>query len=146
MPARSIVVMLLLLAGGLGAAGWWAWDDRQMGKQMAKVSARSSRFTLEKDDGANLPSVKRSSRPLVYFRVTLVEAPLGRRLPMDCVWLDPRGTVVHQNHYKTRRIDKAVWTTHARHQFGPASPQGEWTVRMSLGGRELRTAKITVED
>ncbi len=118
-------------------------QHRQQG--FARVSTYESRITLDRDSEGNLTEVNRQSGSKVFYRVTLKEAPVGEKLSLSCDWIDPSGTVAHQNRYQTRQIDKAVWPTFCYSQFGPNSAAGTWQVRMSLDGRILSTSSFVVK-
>ena len=63
---------------------------------------------------------------------------------LACAWIDPEGRVAHENAYTTAKIRTAVWDTHCRCLFGPASPPGAWKVEMRLDGRVLASAPLEV--
>lgn len=111
---------------------------------LAKVSASQSRITLTQDNGGNLTTVDRQSNSRVYYRVTLQQAPVGRKLDLQCNWIDPSGQIARQNRYQTRNIDREVWPTRCRYQIGSASPAGTWKVEMYLGDRLLDSTTFEV--
>lgn len=112
----------------------------------AVFSAGAGRLTLAADDGGSLAVVERRGQPEIWYRVTLNNAPLGSELALDCEWVDPTGAVAKQNHYTTKKIDKPVWPTHARCQFGASSAVGTWTVKLSHQGRVLHSMTFEVKD
>jgi hypothetical protein len=136
-----VVLLVLALAGG----GVWYYFDRKA-QALAGVTAPASRFTLEKDDGGNLKTVNRRTRPEVWFRVTLENAPTDQKLDLTCEWVDPRGKVVQRNRFQTKTITRTTWPTHARCRIAADAATGTWTVRLLLGGRELRTQTFDVRD
>jgi len=135
---RGRHLMVAAALAGLGACA------RERPAEAVQASAYDSRFTLEKDDGGTLPGIDRATSPEVYFRVTLSDAPVGRRLRLTCAWLDPQGSVAAENAWETKTIDRATWPTHCRHRFGPAAAAGTWKVSMAIGGQTLATTSLEV--
>lgn len=113
---------------------------------LAKIETVRDRITLQQDQGNNLDKISLKTNPLVYYRVTLKNAPSGQRLRLECDWVTPDGKIVHQNNYRTNQvIDKSVWNTRCKHQLGSASPTGRWEVKMRLDdGRELANETFKV--
>jgi hypothetical protein len=118
---------------------------QQNQQAIARVSTAQSQIALTQDGSSSLKEVNRQASPLIYYRVTLKDAPIGKKLSLSCDWIDPSGQVVHQNRWETQTIDKAVWSTHCRYQFSPAASPGNWKVQMSLGERTLSTTSFTVK-
>lgn len=118
---------------------------QQNQQAIARVSSAQSQIALTQDGSSSLKEVNRQASPLIYYRVTLKDAPIGKKLSLSCDWIDPSGQVVHQNRWETQTIDKAVWSTHCRYQFSPAASPGNWKVQMSLGERTLSTTSFTVK-
>jgi len=118
---------------------------QQNQQAIARVSSAQSQIALTQDGSSTLKEVNRQASPLIYYRVTLKDAPIGKKLSLSCDWIDPSGQVVHQNRWETQTINKAVWSTHCRYQFSPAASPGNWKVQMSLGERTLSTTSFTVK-
>jgi hypothetical protein len=118
---------------------------QQNQQAIARVSSAQSQIALTQDGSSILKEVNRQASPLIYYRVTLKDAPIGKKLSLSCDWIDPSGQVVHQNRWETQTIDKAVWSTHCRYQFSPAAAPGNWKVQISLGERTLSTTSFTVK-
>jgi hypothetical protein len=118
---------------------------QQNQQAIARVSTAQSQIALTQDGSSSLKEVNRQASPLIYYRVTLKDAPIGKKLSLSCDWIDPSGQVVHQNRWETQTINKAVWSTHCRYQFSPAASPGNWKVQMSLGERTLSTTSFTVK-
>ncbi|MEQ8975172.1 MAG: DUF3859 domain-containing protein [Coleofasciculus sp. C1-SOL-03] len=118
---------------------------QQNQQALQTVSTVQSQITLTKDGSSILTEVNRQTSPLIYYRVTLKDAPIGKRLSLSCDWMNPRGEVVHQNRWQTKAIDKQVWHTYCRHQFNLAAAPGTWTVQMSLGDRLISTTSFIVK-
>jgi hypothetical protein len=135
-----LVVLLVAIAG---AGGFYLY---QREKALETVGAREGRLTLARDDGRSLKKVDRGTKPELWYRVVLTEAPTGRSLSLRCEWIDPQGKVVHRNRYDTKVIDQPDWPTHARYQLAADSPKGEWTVRLLLGNRELHSMTFEVHE
>ena len=118
---------------------------QQNQQAIQNVSTAQSQIALTQDGSSILKEVNRQASPLIYYRVTLKDAPIGKKLSLSCDWIDPTGKVVHQNRWETQTINKAVWATHCRYQFSPAAAPGNWKVQMSLGERTLSTTSFTVK-
>jgi hypothetical protein len=118
---------------------------QQNQQAIARVSSAQSQIALTQDGSSTLKEVNRQASPLIYYRVTLKDAPIGKKLSLSCDWIDPSGQVVHQNRWETQTINKAVWSTHCRYQFSPSASPGNWKVQMSLGERTLSTTSFTVK-
>ncbi|WP_413168027.1 hypothetical protein ACL6C3_15040 [Capilliphycus salinus ALCB114379] len=135
----GVTLMTIAIASSL----WF--NHRQ--NTIAKVYANSnqSRITLTRlDKTDDLTVVNRQENPLIYYQVKLQQAPVGRQLSLKCNWINPLGQIEHQNNYSTRSIDREVWNTRCRHQFGDASPVGNWRVQMLLNGRILSETEFIV--
>jgi hypothetical protein len=117
------------------------WQNRQ---DLGKVSVQQDRITLTQETQA-LKTIERQSNPEVYYRVTLKDAPIGKKLALSCDWVDPSGQAVKQNRFETQPVTTAVWTTHCRYRMGSATPTGTWTVKMFLDGRRLDDATFDVK-
>ena len=114
---------------------------------LAKIETVRDRMTLEQDQGETLNRISLENNPLVYYRVTLKNAPTGQKLALKCDWIAPNGEIVHQNNYRTNKvIDKPIWKTHCKNQFGSASLAGTWEVKMRLGSdREIANETFQVK-
>ena len=118
---------------------------QQRQQAYSNISASQNRITLAQDNGGNLTVIDRQTNHQVYYRVTLQNAPIGKKLSLGCDWIDPSGQIVHQNRYETRQIHKAVWPTYCYYQFGTAATVGNWQVQMFLDSRTLSTTSFTVK-
>jgi hypothetical protein len=138
--AAGLVVVAALAIGG------YLWlDSVREAEELSTVTADPGRLTLAADDGGNLTNIAVRSSPEIFYRVTLRQAPIGRRLGLTCDWIAPNGQTLHRNYYRTQTIDKAIWPTYARWRLGAAAPLGQWTVRLSLGDREIGSTRFIVE-
>lgn len=111
---------------------------------LGRITAGQARITRSTDDGGNLQSVARDGQD-VFYRVILRDAPEGESLRLTVNWIDPNGTLFHQNRYETKVIDKTAWTTFARCRIGQAAPRGTWKVELLLGDRLLSATSFEVE-
>lgn len=123
------------IAGLAVSALFLTWNQKQT---LERVMAIDDRLTGNRDTGDNLTSV---SRPIggevLFYRVTLANAPEGQKLALSCNWSDPRGRIVHQNRYRTQKITTSIWNTFCRYPLGSAAPVGRWKVELFLGDRRL---------
>lgn len=117
---------------------------QQNQQALQNVSTVQSQITFE-SGSSSLAEINRQASPEVYYRVTLKDAPIGKKLSLHCDWINPNGQVIHQNQWQTRTIDKAVWPTHCHYQFNPAAATGSWKVQMTLGDRTLSTNSFQVK-
>jgi hypothetical protein len=138
------------IAGGLAAAavgaiaitGFYIYQNRQA---IDRVSIQQNRITSVQDDGGNLTVISRQNNPEIFYRVTLKDAPIGKKLSLSCDWIDPSGQIVKQNRYQTREIDKPIWNTQCRYQIGTAATTGNWQVKMFLENRAIGSASFQVK-
>lgn len=108
-------------------------------QQAAFASVRAQAARLTPEPGPGTPKrISLQALPELVFRVTLRDAPVGRRLPLACDWLAPDGVIVKQNRYLTQVITTPVWDTHCRLQTHASLPAGSWRVRMWQDKRLLR--------
>lgn len=138
------------IAGGLAAAaagaiaitGFYIQQSRQA---IDRISVQQNRITSVQDDGGNLTVVSRQNNPEIFYRVTLKDAPIGKKLSLSCDWIDPSGQVVKQNRYQTREIDKSIWNTQCRYQIGTAAATGNWQVKMFVESLAIGSTSFQVK-
>jgi len=138
------------IAAGLAAAaaaaialtGFYIQQNRQA---IDRVSIQQNRITSVQDDGGNLTVISRKNNPEIFYRTTLKDAPIGKKLSLSCDWIDPSGQVVKQNRYQTREIDKPIWNTQCRYQIGTAAATGNWQVKMLVESRAIGSASFEVK-
>lgn len=118
---------------------------QQQQQTLKRITAPLDRLTLAEDDGGNLSTVSRQTPVEVFYRVTLSAAPVNQKLSLSCNWIDPRGQIVHQNHYQTKTIARPIWQTHCRYTIGSSAPVGTWKVEAFLGDRLLSDATFDVK-
>src|SRR5688500_11353201 len=104
---RPAILLALLLAG---CDGEWPGSAAEIHVVRPHLSVAQ---TVE-SNSVPVDEFQRSQKPMAVYFVTLTDMPKWRRLDLDCQWRDPRGTVVHENHYETKRIGRSPWTTHCR--------------------------------
>ena len=133
----------VLLLGIIATVAFRSFNQQQA---FAKIETVRDRITLKQDQGENLNTISLENNPLVYYRVTLKNAPTGQKLALKCDWINPDGEIIHQNNYRTNQvIDKPIWETYCKKQFGSASLAGEWEVKMRLGNdRAIANETFTV--
>ncbi|MDJ0675268.1 MAG: DUF3859 domain-containing protein [Calothrix sp. MO_167.B42] len=135
----SVVGVLVILIG------FSAFSIQQYNSAIARVQAQQDRVTLGRDNGDNLQVVERQGNSQVFYRVTLKDAPVGKKLQLSCNWVNPDGKVVGQNLYQTRKITTSVWNTYCRYQILAVSVPGNWQVQMFLNDRKLSEASFQVK-
>ncbi|MEH1939616.1 MAG: DUF3859 domain-containing protein [Nostoc sp.] len=118
---------------------------QQHNSTLSRVSAQQDRITLVQNSGDDLKTVSRQTNPEVFYRVTLKDAPLGKKLALSCNWIDPSGQIVKQNNYQTREINTSVWDTQCRYTINPAATVGNWKVQMFLEGRQISDETFEVK-
>ncbi len=118
---------------------------QQQNSALSRVSAQQDRITLVQDSGGDLKTISRQTNPEVLYRVTLKDAPLGKKLALSCNWIDPSGQIVKQNSYQTREINTSVWDTQCRYTINPAATVGNWKVQMFLEGRQISDETFEVK-
>ena len=138
------------IVGGLAAAavgaialtGFYIYQNEQA---IDRVSIQQNRITSVQDDGGNLTVISRQKNPEIFYRATLKDAPIGKKLSLSCDWIDPSGQIVKQNRYQTREIDKPIWNTQCRYQIGNAAATGNWQVKMFLENRAIGSTSFQVK-
>jgi len=138
---RYVVAGVALAIVGVLATGGYFYQ--QHNTEIARVSAQQNRITLAQDD-TNLNVVNRLSNPEVYYRVTLKDAPISKKLSLSCDWIDPSGQIAKQTPFQTKEINKSIWDTRCRYIFGQSAPVGKWQVRMFLEGHPLSNSTFEV--
>lgn len=128
--------------GAIAITGFFIQQNRQASD---RVSIQQNRITAVQDDGGNLTVIPRKNNPEIFYRVTLKDAPLGKKLSLSCDWIDPSGQVVKQNRYQTREIDKSIWNTQCRYQIGTAAATGNWQVKMLIENRAIGSTSFEVK-
>ena len=138
-----------LISFGVAAAviigiGFTVFFNQQQGSLLANVSAQQERITLESNTG-NLKNISRSANAELFYRVTLKDAPIGKKLNLACHWIDPSGQIVKQNNYQTREVKTSIWDTFCRYTINSAANVGNWQVEMLLEGRKISEEAFVVQ-
>ncbi len=136
------MVIAVTLTGGIAIAKLL---HQQYQQQIAQVSVVQNRVSLANNSEIKSGQIDRQTKPKVFYRVTLQDAPLGDRLRPTCDWIDPSGKIVHQSTYQTQPIEKSVWTTYCFYQLQADTTPGTWQVRMSLEGRMLSSQPFVIK-
>ncbi|QLE41633.1 DUF3859 domain-containing protein [Nostoc sp. C052] len=118
---------------------------QQQNSALSRVSAQQDRITLGQNSSENLKTISRQTNREVLYRVTLKDAPLGKKLSLSCNWTDPSGQIVKQNNYQTREINTSVWDTQCRYTINSAANVGNWKVQMFLEGRQISDETFEVK-
>lgn len=134
--------MAAAAAGAIAITGFYIQQNRQA---IDRVSIQQNRITSVQDDGGNLTVISRQNNPEIFYRTTLKDAPIGKKLSLSCDWIDPSGQVVKQNRYQTRKIDKPIWNTQCRYKIGTAAATGNWQVKMYVESRAIGSASFEVK-
>ena len=138
---NSWLICLFVVASLIGAAAVHQVLDQRAA--LSRVRAQSQRITSEQG-GDSIKVVSLRSPPELMFRVTLAEAPVGRRVPLACDWVAPGGAIVKHNRFQTRVITTPIWESHCRLAFNSSLPAGSWSVRMRQGDRVISTQQFDV--
>ncbi|MCL6434306.1 MAG: DUF3859 domain-containing protein [Leptolyngbyaceae cyanobacterium HOT.MB2.61] len=133
----GIVTCLAIAVGGIA---FWSQQNQQA---LARVSVQQDRITLTQDSGGNLTTVSRPAE--VVYKVTLKDAPVGKKLNLSCDWIALGDQVLKQNRYQTKEITTPVWNTQCKNTIAASAPAGTWKVRMFLGDRPLSDASFEVK-
>lgn len=141
---RHKLIGLGVAAAVIMAIGLTVFFHQQKSSLLANVSAQQDKITL-KSNNENLKNISRQANSELVYRVTLKDAPIGKKLNLSCNWIDPNGQVVKQNNYQTREIKTSVWDTFCRYSINPTTPVGNWQVQMLLEGRKISEATFVVQ-
>jgi hypothetical protein len=141
---RHKLIGLGVAAAVIMAIGLTVFFHQQKSSLLANVSAQQDKITL-KSNNENLKNISRQANSELVYRVTLKDAPIGKKLNFSCDWIDPNGQVVKQNNYQTREIKTSVWDTFCRYSINPTTPVGNWQVQMLLEGRKISEATFVVQ-
>lgn len=135
--AFSVVGAILITIGSV------IFFNQQKTSLLANVYAQKDRITL--GDQVNIKTISRQSNAEVFYRVTLQDAPIGRKLSLSCNWIDPSGKIVKQNNYQTREVTTSIWDTFCRYPINPTASVGNWMVQMFLDGRKISEENFVVQ-
>ena len=124
--------------------GFTVFFNQQQGSLLANISAQQDRITLELNNG-NLKNISRSANSELFYRVTLKDAPIGKKLNLSCHWIDPSGQIVKQNNYQTREVKTSIWDTFCRYTINSSANVGNWQVEMFLDNRKISEGTFVVQ-
>lgn len=141
---RHKLIGLGVAATVIIAIGLTVFFHQQKSSLLANVSAQQDKITL-KSNNEILENISRQANSEIVYRVTLKDAPIGKKLNLSCDWIDPNGQVVKQNNYQTSEIKTSVWDTFCRYAINPTTPVGNWQVQMFLEGRKISQATFVVQ-
>jgi hypothetical protein len=135
--AFGVVGAIMITIGSL------VFFNQQQASLLANVSAQQDRITLA--DEVDIKTVSRQANGEVFYRVTLKDAPIGKRLSLSCNWIDPSGKIVKQNAYDTKDITTSIWNTYCKYTINSTAPVGNWQVEMLLDGRKISEEIFVVQ-
>ncbi|XGV99660.1 MAG: DUF3859 domain-containing protein [Leptolyngbya sp. BL-A-14] len=117
---------------------------QQQQQALGRVSAQKGCVALAQDSCSE-GSLSRQTNPVLFYNVTLKDAPVGKKLSLTCDWIAPDGQVVKQNRYETRQIDTPIWNTHCKLPVTSNAPTGTWHVQLVLDDRPLSKTPFDVQ-
>jgi hypothetical protein len=141
---RHKLIGLGVAAAVIMSIGLTVFFHQQKSSLLANVSAQQDKITL-KSNNEILENISRQANSELVYRVTLKNAPIGKKLNLSCNWIDPNGQVVKQNQYQTREIKTSVWDTVCRYSINPTASVGNWQVQMLLEGRKISEETFVVQ-
>ncbi|MFM6045478.1 MAG: DUF3859 domain-containing protein, partial [Dolichospermum sp.] len=97
---RHKLIGLGVAAAVIMSIGLTVFFHQQKSYLLANVSAQQDKITL-KSNNENIKNISRQANSELVYRVTLKDAPIGKKLNLSCDWIDPNGQVVKQNNYQT---------------------------------------------
>ncbi|KKD39820.1 MAG: DUF3859 domain-containing protein [Limnoraphis robusta] len=103
---------------------------------IARIQAQQDQITLALDNNP-FSSISRQTNSEIVYRVTLQDAPIGKKLNLSCNWIDPDGKIVKENRYQTQEITTSIWETRCRYNISSTATPGTWTVQIFLEDRLL---------
>lgn len=133
----GVVGAIIITIGGV------VFFNQQRSSLLANVSAQQDKITLANEQ--KITTVNSQSNSELFYRVTLKDAPIGKKLSLGCNWIDPSGQIVKQNSYQTKDVKTAIWNTRCRYKINSSAPVGNWKVEMLLDGRKISEEVFTVQ-
>ena len=141
---RNKLITFGVVAAVIIGIGSTVFFNQQQGSLLANVSAQQDKITLESNN-ENLKNISRQTNSELFYRVTLKNAPIGKKLALSCNWIDPTGQIVKQNNYQTREVKTSIWDTFCRYSINSNAPVGNWKVEMFLEGRKISEETFMVQ-
>jgi len=142
--SRNKLITFGVVAAVIIGIGSTVFFNQQQGSLLANVSAQQNKITLESNNG-DLKNISRQTNSELFYRVTLKNAPIGKKLALSCNWIDPSGQIVKQNNYQTREVKTSIWDTFCRYSINSNAPVGNWKVEMFLEGRKISEKPFVVQ-
>ena len=140
---RNKMIIAGVFATVIIAMGGFFFVNQQQSSLVANVSVQQDKITLA--DNRTLPIIDRQSNPELFYRITLKDAPIGKKLSLTCNWIDPSGQIVKQNNYQTREIKTSIWDTYCRYTINSTANVGNWKVETLLEGRKISEETFIVK-
>ena len=106
--SRNKLIGFVVATSVIIGIGLTVFFHQQKSSLLANISAQQDKITLTSNN-ENLKNISRQANSELVYRVTLKNAPIGKKLNLSCNWIDPNGQVVKQNQYQTREIKTSVW-------------------------------------
>ena len=141
---RNKLITFGVIAAVIVGIGSTVFFNQQQGSLIANISAQQNKITLESNN-ENLKNISRQTNSELFYRVTLKNAPIGKKLALSCNWINPTGQIIKQNNYQTREIKTSVWDTFCRYSINATAPVGNWQVQMFLEGRKISEEPFVVQ-
>ena len=142
--SRNKLIGFVVATSVIIGIGLTVFFHQQKSSLLANISAQQDKITLTSNN-ENLKNISRQANSELVYRVTLKNAPIGKKLNLSCNWIDPNGQVVKQNQYQTREIKTSVWDTFCRYSINPTTAVGNWQVQMLLEGRKISEETFVVQ-
>jgi hypothetical protein len=99
--SRNKLIGFVVATSVIIGIGLTVFFHQQKSSLLANISAQQDKITLTSNN-ENLKNISRQANSELVYRVTLKNAPIGKKLNLSCNWIDPNGQVVKQNQYQTR--------------------------------------------
>ena len=106
--SRNKLIGFVVATSVIIGIGLTVFFHQQKSSLLANISAQQDKITLTSNN-ENLKNISRQANSELVYRVTLKNAPIGKKLNLSCNWIDPNCQVVKQNQYQTREIKTSVW-------------------------------------
>jgi hypothetical protein len=142
--SRNKLIGFVVATSVIIGIGLTVFFHQQKSSLLANISAQQDKITLTSNN-ENLKNISRQANSELVYRVTLKNAPIGKKLNLSCNWIDPNGQVVKQNQYQTREIKTSVWDTVCHYSINPTASVGNWQVQMLLEGRKISEETFVVQ-
>jgi hypothetical protein len=142
--SRNKLIGFVVATSVIIGIGLTVFFHQQKSSLLANISAQQDKITLTSNN-ENLKNISRQANSELVYRVTLKNAPIGKKLNLSCNWIDPSGQIVKQNNYQTREVKTSIWDTFCRYSINSTAPVGNWKVEMFLEGRKISEEPFVVQ-